>query len=207
MAIETIIHTIRHAQTNFNAERRYAGSIDVSLSKKGVREAMKASRKLAGMKFDVVVSSTLRRAVKTAEILVGPTAKIVKNSLCVERNFGVFEGNTFDEVQDIVPPVLYITVGNDLHSVNPKASEHFEDVWMRAKEFRNHLFHQYRGKKILVVSHFVFLQMFHGVLRSSSCIESLATYPKSLEFSTFRFSGHSLVEEKSTKLSSENLKF
>jgi broad specificity phosphatase PhoE len=147
MAIETIINTVRHGKTVFNAARRYAGSIDISLSQEGIRDCRAAVKKLAGVKFDVVVTSTLRRAIETAEILAGSSKNMVKSKLCVERNFGIFEGKTWDEVQDIHPPVLYITVGNDLHSVNPQGSEHFEDVWMRAKKFRNYLFRYYRGKK------------------------------------------------------------
>jgi broad specificity phosphatase PhoE len=207
MAIETIINTVRHGKTGFNAARRYAGSIDISLSQEGIRDCKAAVKKLEGVKFDVVVTSTLRRAIETAEILAGSSKNMVKSKLCVERNFGIFEGKTWDEVQDIHPPVLYITVGNDLHSVNPQGSEPFEDVWMRAKKFRNYLFHYYRGKKILVVSHGVFLQMFHGVLRGSSCIESLSACPSSLESSTFRFLGYRLVEEKKRKLVSDKSKF
>ena len=48
---------------------------------------------------------------------------------------------------------------------------------------------------MLVVSHGVFLQMFHGVLRGSSCIESLGVYPANLELTTFLFSGRCLVTE------------
>ncbi len=207
MAIETIIYTVRHGKTDFNGARRYAGSIDISLSQEGIRDCRAAAKKLVGVKFDVVVTSTLRRAIETAEILAGSSKNIVKSKLCVERNFGIFEGKTWNEVQDIQPPVLYITVGNDLHSVNPQESEHFEDLWMRAKKFRNYLFRHYRGKKILVISHGVFLQMFHGVLRGLSCIESLAAYPSCLESSTFRFLGYRLVEEKTRKLVSEKSKF
>jgi broad specificity phosphatase PhoE len=95
-----------------------------------------------------------------------------------------------------------ISVGNDLHTVNPKDGEPFEDVWERAKKFRRLLFREYKGSNILVVSHGVFLQMLHGVIRHLSCIESLAVYPSNLELARFRFSGERLVEEKVMKLAS-----
>ena len=165
MAIQTIINTIRHAHTSYNAEKRYSGSIDVPLNEKGEQDSRLAAERLADAKFDIVVTSTLKRSIETARILIGEKeTPIIHNKLCVERNFGVFEGKTWDEIQNMQPPVLFINVGNDLHSVNPKNGEPFEEVWARAKKFRKFLFRKYPGNNILVVSHGVFLQMFHGVL-------------------------------------------
>ena len=111
------------------------------------------------------------------------------------------EGLTWDDVQSLKPPVLMISVGNDLHTVNPKGGEPFEEVWDRAKKFRRFIFDNYSGSNILVVSHGVFLQMFHGVLRGLNCIESLASYPANLELARFRFVGQRLSEESVIRLS------
>lgn len=200
MSVETTIHTLRHAYTQYNAEKRYAGTIDVPLNEAGRRDARAAAMKLADKSFDVVITSKLKRAIETAQILVGNNAKIVHTELCNERRFGIMEGLTWEEVQHLDPPILLIQVGNDLHTVNPKGGEPFEDLWERAKKFRRYIFKNYRGLNILVISHGVFLQMFHGVLRGLSCIESLAAYPANLELSIFRFLDDRLVEEKVIKL-------
>lgn len=208
MSVRTSISTLRHAHTQYNAERRYAGSIDITLSESGVRDAQQAAQKLAGMKFDMVITSGLKRAIQTAEILVGTSAPIIQNELCNERNFGIMEGLTWEDIQTLQPPVLMINVGNDLHTVNPKGGEPFEDVWERARKFRQLLFQAYAGANILVVSHGVFLQMFHGLLRGLNCIESLGAYPSNLELAKFLFDGQQLVEEKVTRLlGSEPLKW
>jgi broad specificity phosphatase PhoE len=196
----TTISTLRHAHTQYNAERRYAGSIDIPLSEKGIEDARQAAHKLAEIKFDIVITSTLKRAFQTAQILIGDSAPIIQNELCVERNFGIMEGLTWDDIQTLQPPVLMINVGNDLHTVNPKGGEPFEDIWDRAKRFRRFIFENYAGANILVVSHGVFLQMFHGVLRGLNCIESLAVYPSNLELTRFQFAGEQLVNETITKL-------
>jgi len=200
MPVDTTIHTIRHAPTSYNAEKRYAGMIDVPLNEKGIREAREAAAKLAGVSFDVVITSTLKRSIETAHLLVSNGAQFVQCGLCNERNFGVMEGLTWDEVQNLEPRVLFIAVGNDLHSVNPQGGEPFEVLWERATRFRRFIFREFRGSNILVVSHGVFMQMFHGVLRGLSCIESLAVYPSSLELAIFQFSDNRLVEEKVVKL-------
>lgn len=208
MSVHTSISTLRHAHTQYNAERRYAGSIDIPLSESGVRDAQQAAQKLAGMKFDMVITSGLKRAIQTAEILVGTSAPIIHNELCNERNFGIMEGLTWEDIQTLQPPILMINVGNDLHTVNPKGGEPFEDVWERARKFHQLLFQAYAGANILVVSHGVFLQMFHGLVRGLTCIESLGTYPSNLELAKFLFEEQQLVEEKVTRLlGSEPLKW
>src|SRR5512143_3164440 len=165
MPAETVIHTVRHGRTLYNRERRYAGSIDVPLSEEGVEECRRAAQRLAGRTFDVAVASTMTRAIETARILVGDRTRIVETPLCNERGFGIMEGLTWDEVLKLDPPVLLIEVGKDLHTVDPKGGEPFEDVWERAKKLRRFLLERYRGRNILVVSHGVFLQLFHGLLR------------------------------------------
>lgn len=200
MTVETTIHTIRHAHTEYNAQKRYAGTIDVPLNEHGIRDAHQACAMLDGARFDVVVTSTRKRSIQTAQILVDDGVPRTESALCDERNFGVMEGLTWDEVQHLEPPVLFIEVGDDLHSVNPQGGEPFEDVWNRAKQFGHFLFEEYGGSNILVVSHGVFLQMLHGVFRGLSCIESLGVYPANLELASFRFSGERLVEEKTVRL-------
>lgn len=203
MTIDTIINTLRHAHTQYNAEKRYAGTIDIPLSEIGVREAHNAARTLASVKFDIVITSTLKRTYETAIILVGNRVPIIQNMLCNERNFGVMEGLTWDDIQMLQPPILLINVGNDLHTVNPEGGEPFEEVWERAKKFHRLLLHEYEGANILVVSHGVFLQMYHGYITGLSCIESLATYPANLELTRFHFSGKNLTDSSITKLISD----
>ncbi|HEV2208279.1 MAG TPA: histidine phosphatase family protein [Verrucomicrobiae bacterium] len=192
----TTIYTLRHARTQYNAERRYAGSLDIPLSPEGVDEARRAAQRVRNLKLDLVVASRLRRSLDTAAILVGQRIPIVQTRLCNERNFGLLEGRTWEQVGQLNPPVMLIRVGNDWHTVNPRNAEPFEDVWARAKRFRNWLFRHHPGRKVLVISHGVFLQMFHGVLRRLTCIESLAHYPANLELASFEFSGKTLVHER-----------
>jgi broad specificity phosphatase PhoE len=200
MTTFTTINTIRHAHTRYNSEKRYAGSIDIPLSEIGIQDSQIASLQLEKYHFDIVVTSTLMRSIETGKILVRYQIPIIHNKLCNERNFGIMEGLTWDDIQRLEPRILCINVGNDLHTVNPKGGEPFEDLWQRAKKFKRYLFNNFKGRNLLVVSHGVFMQMFHGVLRGITCIESLAVYPSNLELYTFCFKGSRLVEENSIKL-------
>ena len=58
---------LRHGQSTWNAENRFAGWCDVDLTQQGVSEARNAGKLLrdAGFTFDVAYSSLLRRALRT----------------------------------------------------------------------------------------------------------------------------------------------
>ena len=146
------------------------------------------------------MTSTLARSIETARLLGFAPDRCTQTHLCVERRYGVLEGKTWSEVQELDPPVLFVEVGGDMHSVNPLGGEPFEDAWQRAKDFRDFVLERFEGASVLVVSHGVFLQMFHGVLRGSNCIESLALYPTNLELTTFTLSDGRFVSESVTRL-------
>jgi probable phosphoglycerate mutase len=200
VTVETIIHTLRHAQTTYGAEQRYAGSIDAPLSAKGVADCAKAAPMIDRLRPDIVVTSTMERAVETARLVGHEPSSCIRTSLCNERRYGILEGRTWQDVQALDPPVLFVEVGNERHSVNPSGGEPFEDVWQRAREFRRVVLDQYEGRTILVISHSTFLQMLNGVLRGSNCIEALATPIASLDLTTFRMAGAVLLEESGARL-------
>jgi len=201
LAYTTVISTLRHAQTVYGPLKKYAGTIDVPLSKFGREDTRQASRMLKGRDFDFIITSTLRRSKETARILLGKNKRMIENPLCNERNYGILEGIRYNEVNKVRPRILFIKVGNDKHSVNPLGGEPFEDVRKRAEKFKKYIFRNFRGKRILVVSHFAFLQQFHGLLKGLSCIESLAEEVKNLQLTTFVFKGQKLVETEVVMLS------
>ena len=61
---------IRHGQSVWNAANRFTGWTDVELSAKGEDEAAAAGKELADLSFDVVHTSALLRAQRTAEIVM-----------------------------------------------------------------------------------------------------------------------------------------
>jgi len=201
LAYITVISTIRHAQTVYGPLKKYAGTIDIPLSKFGREDTRQASRVLTDKNFDVIITSALKRSKETARLLLGRNKRMIENPLCNERNYGILEGVKYSEVKKVRPRVLFIKVGNDKHSVNPLGGEPFEDVRKRAERFKRYLFKNFKGKRILVVSHFAFLQQFHGLLKGLSCIESLAEEVKNLQLTRFVFKGQKLMETEVVMLS------
>lgn len=192
----TRILTIRHGQTLYNLERRYAGSIDIPLNEKGIEEAENAAKMLKDYELDIVITSKLRRALQTAELLIaGRGIHIIQNKLCNERNYGRMQGLTYSEVEEIKPRIKYFKLNNDFHSLNPPDGETFPVLRKRAKLFSEFIFQNYSGSNILVVSSSAFMQQLHGIFRGTDCMESLRNEIHNLDCTTFTFNGKKLTEE------------
>ncbi len=88
---------IRHGQSVWNASNRFTGWTDVDLSEKGVMEAEQAGRDLSTERIDVVHTSDLIRAQRTAEIIMqlNETSEgaVTKYDWRLnERNYGSLQG-------------------------------------------------------------------------------------------------------------------
>lgn len=88
---------IRHGESLWNKENRFAGWVDVDLSEKGVEEAHNAGKKLkdAGYVFDLAYTSYLKRANRTLDIVLqemGLVIPINKSWKLNERHYGSLQG-------------------------------------------------------------------------------------------------------------------
>jgi broad specificity phosphatase PhoE len=201
----TRILTIRHGQTVYNLEKRYAGSIDIPLNEKGIEDAENAAYILKDYELDIVITSKLKRAIQTAERLIdGRNIHIIQNKLCNERNYGKMQGLNYLEVEEIKPRIKYFKLNNDFHSLNPPDGETFPALRRRAKLFSQFIFQNYIGSSILVVSSSAFMQQLHGIFRGTECMESLRNDIHNLECTTFTFNGRKLIEEMTVSLQRKN---
>jgi|TARA_B100001996_G_scaffold65448_1_gene47354 2,3-bisphosphoglycerate-dependent phosphoglycerate mutase len=96
---------IRHGQSVWNAENRFTGWTDVDLSDKGVGEAEEAGNELRNQTIDVVHTSDLIRAKRTAEIVmqsnVCSEGTVTKSDWRLnERNYGALQGLNKAETAD-----------------------------------------------------------------------------------------------------------
>ena len=86
---------LRHGESTWNAEGRFAGSTDVALSEKGRVQAHAAGARLKGLELDFVCTSSLLRAIHTWEILSAhrsSTTVVMALDWLRERDFGLLEG-------------------------------------------------------------------------------------------------------------------
>lgn len=93
------IFTVRHGQTQWNTMGRIQGHTDIPLDEAGLSQAEKLGTRLAGEKVDIVYSSDLARAAKTAEIINSHhNAEVVTTAALREINFGIYEGRAYNEI-------------------------------------------------------------------------------------------------------------
>lgn len=99
---------LRHGQSQWNLENRFTGFYDIDLSDQGREEAAKAGAELKdlGVRFDAVFTSTLQRAVHTAEIALQSAGQadlipsITKHDNLRERDYGDLTGLNKDETRE-----------------------------------------------------------------------------------------------------------
>ena len=101
---KTRICLIRHGETEWNAERRIQGQIDIGLNDIGRHQAEAAGRWLKTAGIMALYSSDLQRARSTAEA-IGQALGLVPQLIpeMRERHYGIFQGLTYAEAQTRYP--------------------------------------------------------------------------------------------------------
>ncbi len=183
---QTLFYTLRHGLTELNRSKRTGGRLDVPLIEEGRKQAEGARAAFDGTPLDIVISSSLRRAIETAVIVTGwDRERILIDDSAIERSFGEMEGLTQDEVRQRFPFVIYVPIEHVRYSLNPPAGESFEALRARARTFLSKTLEAHRGRRILVSSHQNFMQQLHGELRGVDPYASLRDDIINLELNQF----------------------
>jgi broad specificity phosphatase PhoE len=91
---------LRHGQTDYNVDGRMQGHIDSCLTDAGHEQAAEAAPVLASLAPDRLVSSDLRRAVDTAEVVGAACGLPVKfDPRLRETHLGLWQGHTVAEIE------------------------------------------------------------------------------------------------------------
>ena len=102
-----ILVLLRHGQSLFNQEGRFTGWMDIDLSQKGRAEAVRAGRlmKSCGLDFDMAFTSVLKRAIRTAWIVLEEMERMWIPLLPCwrlnERSYGSLEGEKKSDIDRI----------------------------------------------------------------------------------------------------------
>jgi probable phosphoglycerate mutase len=144
---------LRHGQTALSTERRFAGRGDIPLTEVGQRQAAAAADRLAGRGgIDVIVTSPLQRALRTAEMAAEATgAPLEVEEDLVEADFGKWEGLTFAEASARWPDELSAWLGSA--DVAPPGGESFAAVGRRVVAALDRLLAAHEFRTLLLVSH------------------------------------------------------
>jgi 2,3-bisphosphoglycerate-dependent phosphoglycerate mutase len=143
---------IRHGQSEADILRRHEGRADYELTDLGIRQAELLAEWVSNnYRPDYIISSTLKRAAKTAEILSKKVGVSVEyNGDLMEFNNGLLAGLTFEEASLKYPSP---EVGKKPHE-SYYEQESMIEFRARAEAVFSKIIHSYpQDKRIAIVSH------------------------------------------------------
>jgi broad specificity phosphatase PhoE len=98
---------LRHGQTDYNVTGRMQGHLDSMLTPVGHEQAAEAAPVIAGLGPERVISSDLRRAVDTAEVVGAACGLPVKfDARLRETHLGRWQGHTVAEIDRDYPEAI-----------------------------------------------------------------------------------------------------
>ena len=94
---------VRHGETEWSRDGRHTSRTDLPLTDAGVDQARRLAPALAGVRFDLVLTSPRRRAADTVVLLGadGPAPEVDPD--LVEWDYGDYEGRTTADIRGAVP--------------------------------------------------------------------------------------------------------
>ena len=138
---------VRHGETDLNVGEIFRGLVDAELNDMGLRQAESLGEYLSGEKIDIIYSSPLNRAEKTAEVIArhhNLEVNIVRN--LIDIDYGEWQGLPLKEITEKygeiyrdwldTPEQVRIPGGECLEDVRGRAMPFVEDAVMRCGEGR-----------------------------------------------------------------------
>ena len=139
---ETVICIVRHGETDWNAQGRLQGREDIELNDSGRQQALKIAAFLSAEHWDVVVSSPLKRAYETAQIIarILKVSEVEVEEQITERDYGEASGLWPEDRRSRFPDGI-------------PGQEDFELLRQRAMSALKRIVNSHIGKRIVVISH------------------------------------------------------
>lgn len=164
----TIIGFVRHGNTAWNIEKRAQGHSHNPLNETGLRQADAVGRRLSQEEWDVILSSDLLRARQTAEIIASYMGKpIIFDQRLREISRGRLEGTIEKERIE--------RWGKDWRKLD-FGEETKEQLRARGVNFVEEALEKYKGQKVLVITHGMFLiQTLHALCPDTTNCDDLVS--------------------------------
>lgn len=147
------LYVVRHGETNLNKKKVYQGWIESHLTEEGKEQCKLLKNKLSDEKFDVVITSPLKRAVQTSEIIIGRDYdKLISCKAFKELNFGLWEAMHYKEIEKSYPNEWELW-GKDWINYTIPGGESFNMFYSRVEIGLKNMLEDYKDKTVLLVSH------------------------------------------------------
>lgn len=149
----TRVVLLRHGESEWNAQGRWQGHGDPSLTALGRAQARAAAERLASEGIERLVSSDLARAAETAEVVAAALGLAVeRDPLWRERDIGAWTGLTREQIEARWPED-YAHFRAHAEHASPGGGESNAMLRVRAERALALLHARHSGARVLVVTH------------------------------------------------------
>jgi broad specificity phosphatase PhoE len=155
----TLLVLVRHGQTVWHEENRYAGVSDVGLTATGAEQARRLAVWAARERPDAVVCSPVSRAIETARpsaAALGLEPEVLDDLR--EVDFGIAEGRTLGELREHDAEMVHRFTDDPVNNPFPDADPPAEAA-SRAVGALYKLAAEYAGGTVLVIAHNTLLRL------------------------------------------------
>lgn len=131
------LYMIRHGETDWNKVKRLQGKSDIALNQFGEHLAKETGEALRHIPFDLAYTSPLKRARRTAELILGDrNIPVLDDSRIEEMGFGIYEGLICKEGASEIPDKNFSCFFHAPEKyIPPKNGETFDMVLKRTGDF------------------------------------------------------------------------
>jgi len=151
----TTLLVVRHGQTTWGAQSRFAGRQDVPLTDRGLAEAAAVAARLAPFNVTAVVTSPLRRCRDTAEIIAGATGLPAEAVECdddlLDGTLGEWSGFTAAEIAGKWPTEFEAWRSDP--DASPPGGESFSVIRGRVRQAVRRVLDEHHGEVVALVTH------------------------------------------------------
>ena len=149
----TTVYIVRHCEAEGNVKGVFQGKTDFDVSEKGEKQLEKLSERFKEIKLDVVYSSPLKRAYRTAEAAVKyKNLPINCDKGLAEIDGGTMEGKPWGSL-DVLFPKEYVYWKENFSEFAAPNGESVSQVYNRVKNSFINIVNVNAGKDIGIFSH------------------------------------------------------
>lgn len=152
-----ILYIIRHGETDWNVQHKNQGVTDIPLNENGRRLAKITGDALKSVRFDLIISSPLSRAVETARIITkGTNIPLYEDDRIMEIDWGKWEGlNSRDQSIEAMQYQLRLYFEKPWEFSGAPDGENMYQVYQRVSQFCSELSRdkKMKDKTVLLSTH------------------------------------------------------
>ncbi|XP_030466888.1 phosphoglycerate mutase-like protein 4 [Syzygium oleosum] len=156
------IVVVRHGETEWNADGRIQGHLDVELNETGRQQATAVGERLSREgKISAIYSSDLKRAFETANSIATACGglEVIADPNLRERNLGELQGLQLRAASSVCPQAYKAFLSPKTDQEIPGGGESIDQLYQRCTTCLQNISMKHKGEQVVVVTH-------GGVIRS-----------------------------------------